>query len=76
MVSGPSTNLPILCGDIHECEKKRRQKTNREDVKYIVQDDEGRELLLPAIKSVILEIDLDAGQITVHLLPGLVPGVE
>ena len=51
------------------------RETGANDV-YIVQDDEGRELLLPAIKSVILEIDLDAGQITVHLLPGLVPGVE
>jgi 16S rRNA processing protein RimM len=51
------------------------RETGANDV-YIVRDDEGRELLLPAIKSVILEVDLDAGQITVHLLPGLVPGVE
>ncbi len=51
------------------------RKTGANDV-YIVRDDEGREILLPAIKSVILEVDLDAGQITAHLLPGLVPGVE
>ncbi len=50
------------------------RETGANDV-YIVRNDEGRELLLPAIKSVILEVDLDAGAITVHLLPGLVPGV-
>ena len=51
------------------------RETGANDV-YIVRDDESREILLPAIKSVILEVDLDAEQITVHLLPGLVPGVE
>lgn len=51
------------------------RETGANDV-YIVRDDEGRELLLPAITSVILEVDLDAGKITVHLLPGLVPGVD
>jgi 16S rRNA processing protein RimM len=31
------------------------------------------ELLLPNIEDVILEVDLDAGRMTVHLLPGLLP---
>ena len=37
---------------------------------YIVRDDR-RELLLPAIKDVIREIDLEQGRILVELLPGL-----
>ncbi len=47
--------------------------TGANDV-YIVRDDEDGEFLLPAIKSVIIEVNLDAGQITVNLLPGLIPG--
>jgi 16S rRNA processing protein RimM len=31
------------------------------------------ELLLPNIEDVVLDVDLDAGQMTVHLLPGLLP---
>lgn len=40
---------------------------------YIVQPETGPEILLPAIQSVILAIDLTQGQIRVHLLPGLLP---
>ena len=47
-------------------------ETGANDV-YIVRDEEGRQLLLPAIESVILEVNLDAGTITVRLLPGLNP---
>jgi len=43
--------------------------TGANDV-YVVVGPEG-ELLLPAIHSVILEIDLDADQITVHMMDGL-----
>jgi ribosomal 30S subunit maturation factor RimM len=32
---------------------------------------DGEELLLPAIASVILKVDLEAGTITVRLMPGL-----
>ncbi len=45
-------------------------ETGANDV-YLVQNEEGEELLLPAIDSVILEIDLDKGEMRVHLLPGL-----
>lgn len=38
---------------------------------YVVRPQIGADLLLPAIESVILNIDLAAGRITVHLLPGL-----
>jgi 16S rRNA processing protein RimM len=37
---------------------------------YIVRDD-GREVLLPAIKDVIREIDLASGIMTVHMMEGL-----
>ena len=45
-------------------------ETGANDV-YIVRRLDGGDLLLPAIASVILKVDLDAGTITVHLLPGL-----
>ncbi len=45
-------------------------ETGANDV-YIVRTPEGCEILLPAIDSVILKIDLELGQILVHLLPGL-----
>ena len=44
-------------------------ETGANDV-YVVRTPEG-ELLLPAIKSVILNIDIDAKRITAHLLEGL-----
>lgn len=38
---------------------------------YLVRKTDGQELLLPAIPQVIVKVDLDAGQMVVHLLPGL-----
>jgi 16S rRNA processing protein RimM len=49
---------------------ERILETSANDV-YLVRDESGAELLLPAIESVILEIDLDHNQMLVHLLPGL-----
>jgi 16S rRNA processing protein RimM len=40
---------------------------------YIVRPETGREILLPALKSVILAVNLKEGQMRVHLLPGLLP---
>jgi 16S rRNA processing protein RimM len=40
---------------------------------YVVRDQGGAEVLIPAIKSVILDIDLHQEKIRVHLLPGLLP---
>jgi 16S rRNA processing protein RimM len=40
---------------------------------YIVQPAAGPEILLPALKSVILQVDLPNGQMRVHVLPGLIP---
>ncbi|MHB8621231.1 MAG: ribosome maturation factor RimM [Chloroflexota bacterium] len=46
-------------------------QTGANDV-YVVRSDSG-EVLLPAIKDVIKQVDLDAGRLTVHVLPGLLP---
>jgi 16S rRNA processing protein RimM len=40
---------------------------------YVVRPDLGPEILLPAIDTVILDIDLQQGEIRVHLLAGLLP---
>ncbi len=45
-------------------------ETGANDV-YVVKDDSGRELLIPAIKECILSVDPGAGIMKVHLLPGL-----
>ncbi len=39
---------------------------------WIVRDEEGKEILLPDIDDVVLEIDTDQGQMTVHILEGLI----
>ncbi len=46
-------------------------ETGANDV-YVVTDSAGRELLLPAIPEVVLDVDLDAKTMKVSLLPGLV----
>jgi 16S rRNA processing protein RimM len=45
-------------------------ETGANDV-YIVRNESGDEILLPAIEEVILEVDHDSGQMRVHLLPGM-----
>ena len=45
-------------------------ETGANDV-YVVKSTEGKEILLPAIKSVILHIDLNLNRMLVHLIPGL-----
>ena len=44
--------------------------TGANDV-YVVKDEAGKEILLPAIPSVILDVQPEAGVIRVHLLEGL-----
>ncbi len=44
--------------------------TGANDV-YVVRPDEGRDLLLPAINDVIIEIDLDTNKMVIKLIPGL-----
>lgn len=45
-------------------------ETGANDV-YVVRDDSGREILLPNIPSVILDLDIDSQLMRVHLLEGL-----
>jgi 16S rRNA processing protein RimM len=45
-------------------------ETGANDV-YVVTDGDGRELLLPAIPDVIMQVDLEGKSMVVHLLPGL-----
>jgi len=45
-------------------------ETGANDV-YVVRDEAGEELLLPAIESVILEVNLEEDELKVHLIPGL-----
>ena len=44
--------------------------TGANDV-YIIETDDGEEILLPAIPDCILDVDLDEEVMTVHILPGL-----
>lgn len=45
-------------------------ETKANDV-YVVETEDGKELLLPAIRDCILDVDLDEEIMTVHVLPGL-----
>ncbi|MCU6763447.1 Ribosome maturation factor rimM [uncultured Roseburia sp.] len=45
-------------------------QTGANDV-YVIQNETGEELLIPAIKDCILKVDMEQGQMLVHLLPGL-----
>ena len=45
-------------------------QTGANDV-YIVKTTAGKEVLLPAIKDCILNVDLEKGEMLVHILPGL-----
>lgn len=47
-------------------------ETGANDV-FVVRNETGDEVLLPAIKSVIREVNLERGKVIVHLLPGLLP---
>ncbi len=45
-------------------------QTGANDV-YIVEMADGREVLLPAIKECVLKVDMDAGEVLVHVMDGL-----
>jgi 16S rRNA processing protein RimM len=47
-------------------------ETGANDV-FIVRNETGDEVLLPAIESVIRDVDLERGKVIVYLLPGLLP---
>ncbi len=45
-------------------------ETGANDV-YVIEMGDGRELLLPAIKQCVLEVDVEAGFIRIHIMEGL-----
>lgn len=47
-------------------------ETGANDV-YVIALSDGREFLLPAIKQCVLEVDIEAGFVRVHILEGLLP---
>lgn len=49
---------------------KSVMETGANDV-YVIELSDGRELLLPAIKQCVLEVDVEAGFIRIHILKGL-----
>lgn len=49
---------------------KSVMETGANDV-YVIALNDGRELLLPAIKQCVLEVDVEAGFIRIHILEGL-----
>ena len=46
-------------------------ETGANDV-YIVEDESGKEVLLPAIKECILDVDVEKNIMTIHLMKGLI----
>ena len=59
--------------DEQECEigeLKDVMETGANDV-YVIEMKDGRELLLPAIKECVLQVDLENSKIKVHILDGL-----
>jgi 16S rRNA processing protein RimM len=60
----------IVLGEVTEI-----METGANDV-YVVRNTAGREILLPAIAEVILDVDLESKTMKVHLLPGLVEDGE
>lgn len=52
---------------------KSVMETGANDV-YVIALNDGRELLLPAIKQCVLDVDVEAGFIRIHILDGLLDG--
>ncbi|MDD6666646.1 MAG: ribosome maturation factor RimM [Lachnospiraceae bacterium] len=49
---------------------KEVYETGANDV-FVIEKENGKELLIPATKECVTSVNLDQGQMTVHLLPGL-----
>ena len=63
--------IKVICDDGKELGVlKEVMPTGANDV-YVVSMDEGKEVLIPAIKDCILDVDVEEGFMKVHLLDGL-----
>ncbi len=63
--------IKVICDDGKELGiLKEVMPTGANDV-YVVSMDEGKEVLIPAIKDCILDVDVEEGFMKVHLLDGL-----
>lgn len=60
------TDEQILLGTLEDI-----FNTGSNDI-YVVKDNQGKQILLPAIQDVIKKIDIENKKIIVHLLPGLI----
>ena len=60
------TDEQILLGTLEDI-----FNTGSNDI-YVVKNEEGKQILLPAIQDVIKKIDIENKKVIVHLLPGLV----
>ncbi len=49
-------------------------QTGANDV-YVIKKEDGGEVLIPVTRDFVTDVDLEKGQITVHLIPGL-PGLD
>lgn len=68
--------LKVLNEDEEEIGSLREVlETGANDV-YIIDMKDGRELLLPAIKQCVLDVDVEAGFIKIHILDGLLDEPE
>ena len=75
----PGETVQIQDGKIYIDGKELTEDICNEDIYnagssdiYVVRTSEGKQILLPAIKDVIKNVDLEGGKITVHLIPGLI----
>lgn len=63
--------IKVICDDGKELGVlKEVMPTGANDV-YVISMDEGKEVLIPAIKDCILDVDVEEGFMKVHLLDGL-----
>jgi len=50
-------------------------ETGAHDV-YLIRPESGQDILLPVLESTILDVDLERGEMHVHVLPGILPGEQ
>ena len=60
------TDEQILLGNLEDI-----FNTGSNDI-YVVKSSDGKQILLPAIKDVVKNIDIENKKITVHIIPGLI----